>query len=155
MSTQRLVLPNSAATERLGAALADTIRAGQGGVIYLVGPLGAGKTTLARALLRALGVEGAIKSPTYTLVEPYEVAGKKLLHMDLYRLSEPEELYGLGVFDDPPDCAWWLVEWPEQGQGVLPAADLLIALSAEGQGRVASLTAHGPTKPDLGGLQAE
>lgn len=140
MSQQQIALADTAATERLGAALAPFIAGQAGGVIYLLGGLGAGKTTLVRALLRALGVQGAIKSPTYTLVEPYEVAGLKLLHMDLYRLNEPEELYGLGVFDDPPESCWWLVEWPAQGQGVLPAADASIELTAAGEGRSAILT---------------
>ncbi|MDP3858057.1 MAG: tRNA (adenosine(37)-N6)-threonylcarbamoyltransferase complex ATPase subunit type 1 TsaE [Stagnimonas sp.] len=131
----QLELPDSAATEALGAALAPLLRSRPGGMIHLEGELGAGKTTLSRALLRALGVQGAVKSPTYTLVEPYETDGPKVLHLDLYRLLEPEELYGLGVLDEAPPAAWWLVEWPERGAGVLPAADLRLRLSHAGAAR--------------------
>lgn len=133
-------LPDSAATEALGAELAPLLRSRPGGMIWLEGELGAGKTTLARALLRALGVQGAVRSPTYTLVEPYELdGGLRVLHLDLYRLAEPEELYGLGVLDEAPPAAWWLVEWPQRGQGVLPAADLHVRLRNEGEGRLAEL----------------
>jgi tRNA threonylcarbamoyladenosine biosynthesis protein TsaE len=133
-------LPDSAATEALGAQLAPLLRQRPGGMIWLEGDLGAGKTTLARALLRALGVQGAVRSPTYTLVEPYELeGGLRILHLDLYRLAEPEELYGLGVFDDAPPAAWWLVEWPQRGQGVLPAPDLHLRLATDGEGRRAEL----------------
>lgn len=141
-ATQTLVraLPDSAATEALGAELAPLLRRQPGGMIWLEGDLGAGKTTLARALLRALGVQGAVRSPTYTLVEPYELeGGLRILHLDLYRLAEPEELYGLGVLDEAPPAAWWLVEWPQRGQGVLPAPDLCLRLAADGEGRCAEL----------------
>lgn len=141
MLERRYPLPDLAATERLGAALAVCMRRQRGGVVYLQGDLGAGKTTLARACLRALGEVGAVKSPTYTLVEPYSLGPLRILHMDLYRLSEPEELYGLGVFDEPPTLCWWLVEWPEKGGALLPPASLEIQLQAQGQGRLAVLRA--------------
>lgn len=141
MLERRLNLPDTAATERLGLALAGLLRSRRGGVVTLHGDLGAGKTTLARACLRGLGVVGAVKSPTYTLVEPYSLGDLRVLHMDLYRLSEPEELYGLGVFDEPPSGAWWLVEWPEKGGALLPPSTLEIHLQSEGQGRVAWLKA--------------
>lgn len=126
-------------TEALGARLAELLKAQPPGVIALHGGLGAGKTTLVRALLRALGVQGAIRSPTYTLVEPYTVAGMRLLHMDLYRLNEPEDLLGLGVFDDAPPEAWWLVEWPEKAAELLPPVCLTIHLLPDGEGRRARL----------------
>lgn len=141
MLERRLDLSDLAATERLGAALAALLQTRRGGVVTLHGNLGAGKTTLARACLRALGATGAIKSPTYTLVEPYTLGATRILHMDLYRLSEPEELYGLGVFDEPPSHAWWLVEWPEKGGALLPPATLEVHLSAAGLGREALLRA--------------
>jgi tRNA threonylcarbamoyladenosine biosynthesis protein TsaE len=145
MLERRLELPDEAATARLGAALAGLLRARSGGLVALHGELGAGKTTLVRACLKALGATGAVKSPTYTLVEPYTLAGRRVLHLDLYRLAEPEELYGLGVFDEPPGLAWWLVEWPERGGALLPPATLAIHLRAQGQsqghGRVAQLLA--------------
>jgi tRNA threonylcarbamoyladenosine biosynthesis protein TsaE len=106
-------------------------------VVFLRGPLGAGKTTLARGWLRALGVEGPIRSPTYTLVEPYEFGARTVLHLDLYRLADPAELEQLGVFDAPADSASWLIEWPEHGTGHLPAPDLSVALDAVEDGREA------------------
>ena len=130
-----LALPDEAATVALGGRLAAVLRTRAGGSVHLHGPLGAGKTTLVRALLRALGATGAVKSPTYTLVEPYRLAGLSLLHLDLYRLADPEELWGLGVFDDPPDRCWWLVEWPEQGGALLPSADLRLELAYDGPSR--------------------
>ena len=130
-----LDLPDSAATERVGAALAPLLLSRPGGMIHLQGDLGAGKTTLSRALLRALGVHGAIRSPTYTLVEPYEPSGRRVLHLDLYRLADPEELYGLGVLDEAPPAAWWLVEWPERGGALLPPPDLLLQLGHAGASR--------------------
>ena len=139
MLEKTLVLPDEAATLRLGTTLAAWMRGRRGGVVTLQGDLGAGKTTLARACLRALGATGAVKSPTYTLVEPYDLGGLRILHMDLYRLSEPEELYGLGVFDEPPSSAWWLVEWPEKGGALLPPATLELDLRTAGQGRQALL----------------
>lgn len=144
-------LADSAATEALGAGLAPLLRRQPGGMIWLEGDLGAGKTTLARALLRALGVQGAVRSPTYTLVEPYDLAGGlRILHLDLYRLAEPEELYGLGVLDEAPPAAWWLVEWPQRGQGVLPAPDLHLRLYSDGEGRRAELQLPAAWLPALG-----
>ncbi|MES2886237.1 MAG: tRNA (adenosine(37)-N6)-threonylcarbamoyltransferase complex ATPase subunit type 1 TsaE [Pseudomonadota bacterium] len=139
MLERRQLLSDTAATEALGLALAAWMRSRRGGVVTLHGDLGAGKTTLARACLRALGATGAVKSPTYTLVEPYSLGSLRVLHMDLYRLAEPEELYGLGVFDEPPSEAWWLVEWPEKGGALLPPATLEIHLQAQGESRVARL----------------
>src|SRR3546814_3542372 len=107
----------------------------------LHGDLGAGKSTLARAWLRALGVEGPIRSPTYTLVERYPVPGGEALHLDLYRIGGAGELEFLGL--DDADVALWLVEWPERGTGGLPAADLRVDLSMEGAGRAVRLRAGG------------
>jgi len=141
MLRRELLLPDPAATEQLGAALARLMRTRSGGLVALRGDLGAGKTSLARACLRHLGVTGAIKSPSYTLVEPYAIQGINVLHMDLYRLTEPEELYGLGVFDEAPPLAWWLVEWPENAGALLPPASLQIDLSHQLSGRLATLQA--------------
>jgi tRNA threonylcarbamoyladenosine biosynthesis protein TsaE len=130
------VLPDADATARLGAALAATqpVQA----VVLLHGDLGAGKSTLARAWLRALGVEGAIRSPTYTLVEHYPLpAGGKGLHLDLYRIGDARELDFLGL--DDAGATLWLVEWPERGRGALPPADLEVRLAVDGAGRRSAL----------------
>lgn len=132
-------LASAEETTALGAAIAGLCAARPGGVIYLEGPLGAGKTTLARGLLRALGVRGTIRSPTYTLLEPYEAEGRALVHLDLYRLDGPRELEPLGLRDYPPERTWWLVEWPERGGDRLPPPDLRVVLAHEGATRRAHL----------------
>ena len=133
----QLLLPNAENTEVLGRALALT-RPAQA-MVHLQGDLGAGKSTLARALLRALGVEGAIRSPTYTLVERYPIPEGEAWHLDLYRIGDVGELDFLGL--DEAVATLWLVEWPERAGSALPQADLRIELGSEGQGRVAQLLA--------------
>ena len=127
-----LHLPDSEATELAGAALART-RPAQA-VVHLVGDLGAGKSTLARALLRTLGVTGTIRSPTYTLVERYPLeSGGEAWHLDLYRIGDAGELDYLGL--DADDTVLWLIEWPERGAGGTPDPDLVVHLAIEGDGR--------------------
>ncbi|QNN77410.1 tRNA (adenosine(37)-N6)-threonylcarbamoyltransferase complex ATPase subunit type 1 TsaE [Pseudoxanthomonas mexicana] len=135
-----LFLSDTDATEALGQALARTRPAVA--VVHLRGDLGAGKSTLARALLRALGVAGAIRSPTYTLVERYPVEGGEAWHLDLYRIGDAGELEFLGL--DEGAAVLWLVEWPERGGAALPRADLQVDLSVEGSGRAARLVAASP-----------
>lgn len=135
-----LFLPDTDATEALGQALARTRPAVA--VVHLRGDLGAGKSTLARALLRALGVAGAIRSPTYTLVERYPVEGGEAWHLDLYRIGDAGELEFLGL--DEGAAVLWLVEWPERGGAALPRADLQVDLAVEGGGRAVRLTAASP-----------
>lgn len=131
-----MYLPDTAATEALGEKLAAILRTEPGGAaIGLAGELGAGKTTLARALIRALGHAGAVVSPSYTLVEPYPVAGRTLYHLDLYRLADAAELEYLGVRDWDPGRDWLLVEWPERGAGHLPPLSLELCLEYAGHGR--------------------
>ena len=104
-------------------------------VVYLEGDLGTGKTTLVRGILRGLGHRGSVRSPTYTLVEPYEIAGLHLYHLDLYRLGDPEELEYLGLRDLLDERSVLLVEWPERGKGVLPPPDLRILIGHAPPGR--------------------
>ena len=137
-----LFLPDAAATEHLGARLAGHLPAQA--VVELHGDLGAGKSTLARALLRALGVTGTIRSPTYTLVEQYPLAtGGMALHLDLYRIGDPGELEFLGL--DAGEIRLWLVEWPERGRGGLPQPDLRIELDVAGDGRRCRLSPMSPS----------
>ena len=133
----KIVLDDPEATESLGQLLAQA-KPGIG-VIYLYGEIGAGKSTLARALLRELGVTGPIKSPTYTLIERYPIANGEAAHLDLYRIAAVGELDFLGLDEVAENTVLWLVEWPERGQGTLPEADLLIALEPHGDGRLANL----------------
>lgn len=131
-----LWLPDPASTDQLGRSLAMTLP--PFATVHLRGELGAGKSSLARALLRGLGVEGAIRSPTYTLVERYRLPnGGEAWHLDLYRIGDAGELEYLGLDGEEP--VLWLVEWPERGQGYLPSPDLLIELVVEANGRAAQL----------------
>lgn len=134
VSTYSHPLPDEAATLAVGRLLAGLL--GGQGLLTLQGDLGAGKTTLSRGLIQALGHDGKVKSPTYTLVEPYELPGCRVLHYDLYRLGDPEELEFLGLRDflaDPDTLT--LVEWPERAGTVLPPPDLALVLQLDGSGR--------------------
>lgn len=122
-------------TAALGAWLAPSLLAAGCGVVYLRGALGAGKTCVARGLLRTAGAHGALRSPTYTLVEPYLLGGIEFLHLDLYRLGDGSEVETLGIRDYAPDACVWIVEWPERGSGYLPPPDLQIDLLHTSVGR--------------------
>lgn len=134
---ETMVLADEAATIALGRRLATEVKTG---CVLLQGDLGAGKTCLVRGWLTALGHQGAVKSPTYTLVEPYRLNGQQIYHFDLYRLEDPEELELIGGRDYFDDATLCLVEWPEQGAGFLPAAALTIRLAVDGRQRRAHLT---------------
>lgn len=139
-----LELADASGTERLGAALARTIpwTTPRALTLFLTGELGTGKTTLARGLLRALGVEDVVRSPSYTLVESYEPAGHRVLHIDLYRLGCAADLEALGLRDELVEGVLLLVEWPEQAPSMLPIPDLKVSLRVAGEGRIGRLEAH-------------
>lgn len=139
MNTQTMSLADESATMALGAALANVLQAPM--VIYLEGDLGAGKTTLTRGLLRGLGHEGPVKSPTYAIVESYELAKFHIHHFDLYRFSDPEEWLDAGLVDLFDAHSICLIEWPAQGAGFLPEADLVVSLSVQNQGRTCTIVA--------------
>jgi tRNA threonylcarbamoyladenosine biosynthesis protein TsaE len=132
-----LHLPAAGATELLGAALAGALPRGPnlGAVLYLEGELGAGKTTCVRSLLRALGVTGLVRSPTYTLVETYATAGLTCVHLDLYRLADESEVEGLGLRELAVPGNLIMIEWPEKGGSAVPKADVGLNFSYQGHAR--------------------
>lgn len=139
-TTGVIELPDEQAMVQLGGSIARLIRDRL--IITLQGDLGAGKTTLSRGILQGLGHSGAVKSPTYTLVEPYQLALGAVYHLDLYRLVDAEELEYMGFADYLADAQLCLIEWPEQGQGFLPMADIAIEISQPGAGRCVTLCAN-------------
>jgi tRNA threonylcarbamoyladenosine biosynthesis protein TsaE len=133
-------LPDSGATEALGAALARTFPgAASGAIVHLRGELGSGKTTCARALLRALGVTARVRSPTYTLVDTYSVAALTCVHVDLYRVQTTTEVEELGLRDLTGPGYLMLVEWPAKGGVAVPPADLYLQLVYKGDARSAAV----------------
>ena len=127
-------IEDEAAMLRYGEALARALAPTE--LVFLEGELGMGKTTLARGILRGLGFTGHVKSPTYTLVEPYEVGGSRVYHFDFYRINDPEELEYLGLDDLLSESAIKLVEWPERAHGRLPRPDRIVRIRAERDGRI-------------------
>jgi tRNA threonylcarbamoyladenosine biosynthesis protein TsaE len=148
MPEARRLARSAAQTEALGAALARAMPQPHHGpaMLYLEGELGAGKTTLARGFLRGRGYAGRVRSPTFALVECYELAHLVVAHVDLYRLIEPRDLEGLGLRDLASPGHVWLVEWPRRALGKLPPPDLCIELrmTPEGEAREVRVSAQSP-----------
>lgn len=138
-----LLLADEEATLALGRRMAAILPA-DGLVAFLYGDLGAGKTTFARAFLRALGVGERVKSPTYSLVEGYDIAGRQAFHLDLYRIADPGELEWLGLDSLAEPGSIVLVEWPERGAGALPPVDLALSFRHEEPGRAVRLEPKSP-----------
>lgn len=135
----KVTLPDPAATGALAARLESALPADTAGwTMLLEGELGAGKSTFARALIAAMGHDGAVPSPTYTLVEPYQVDGNQIYHIDLYRIADEEELRYLGWTE--LEDGFRIVEWPDRAPGLTTSADLRLQLAYEGSGRLAELT---------------
>lgn len=139
MKKLKQIIASDADMQTLGAQLATSVA--EGAVIYLHGELGAGKTTLTRGFLRALGHHGKVKSPTYTLVEPYELTGRHVFHFDLYRLQTAQELEHIGIHDYFFPNAICLIEWPQKGFPLLPPADLACYIEIRGESREVSIEA--------------
>ena len=135
-----LFIPNSEDMERLGQRLA--LHCPNPMLIFLVGDLGAGKTTVVRGFLRGLGHQGSVKSPTFTLVEPYEVNERTIFHFDLYRLEDPEELEAFGIRDYLGQPAITFIEWPERAKDILPTPDLYCYISLQNEGRNITFQSH-------------
>ena len=136
---QKKSITSTEAMESLGAHMAAACLPGC--VIYLIGELGAGKTTLVRGFLHGLGHQGRVKSPTYTLVEPYQLDELKIYHFDLYHLFDPEELEFIGIHEYFSKESICLIEWPEKGTGVLPNADIICMIEYSEEGRLVSIEA--------------
>jgi len=140
--TVDLKLPDASATAQLGATLAAGVKPGR--VLHLSGDLGSGKTTLVRGLLRALGVTGPVKSPTYSWVEPYAASSLDLYHFDFYRLVDKTEWLSSGLREYFRPDAFCVVEWPEKAGPLLPAPDLKVELGYDGDARRARLESRSP-----------
>jgi tRNA threonylcarbamoyladenosine biosynthesis protein TsaE len=140
MTTARVEVDDEEAMLALGASMAARLRPGQ--LVYLQGDLGAGKTTFVRGLLRGLGYRGHVKSPTYTLVEPYEAAGMVIYHLDLYRLATPEEVESVGIRDYMTGSSVCVVEWAERGAGVLPPPDARMMMHHDCDRRIVEIDCY-------------
>ncbi len=144
--TRSFHLADEEATVLMGNKMASLVKSdlNHGIVVYLNGDLGAGKTTLTRGFVQGMGHVGHVKSPTYTLVEPYDLADWQVYHFDLYRLGDPEELEFMGIRDYFNDNCCCFIEWPEKGVGVLAKADITINLAYDGEQRNIDFHAHTP-----------
>jgi tRNA threonylcarbamoyladenosine biosynthesis protein TsaE len=146
VTKQTFILADELATIALGKQLADIVKIElkQGIIVFLNGDLGAGKTTLTRGFVQGMGHVGNVKSPTYTLVEPYDLQDWQVYHFDLYRLADAEELEYMGIRDYFSNHCCSFIEWPEKGQGMLPKADMTIDLAYLDEQRQVSLQANTP-----------
>lgn len=135
--SKKVYLNNEAEMFAFAQEFAEQLKPGN--VIYLKGDLGAGKTTLVRGILRAMGYQSPVKSPTFTIVEPYQLAETTIYHFDLYRIMDPEELDFIGIRDYATPETICLIEWPEKAQGYLPPADITCYIDIDGQGRIITI----------------
>jgi tRNA threonylcarbamoyladenosine biosynthesis protein TsaE len=145
LTKQSFILADEVATIAMGKRLAELVKSElqQGITVYLNGDLGAGKTTLTRGFVQGMGHVGNVKSPTYTLVEPYDLGEWQVYHFDLYRLADPEELEYMGIRDYFSERSCSFIEWPEKGSGMIAAPDMVIDLAYSGEQR--SMTVQADT----------
>ncbi|SFC53737.1 tRNA (adenosine(37)-N6)-threonylcarbamoyltransferase complex ATPase subunit type 1 TsaE [Pseudoalteromonas denitrificans] len=143
----KYLLEDEQATVSMGRLLAQNIT--KGAIIYLYGDLGSGKTTFTRGVVQAFGHKGKVKSPTYTLVEPYELANQNIFHFDLYRLADPEELEFMGIRDYFSQQSICMIEWPEKGADFLASADLELTLEYVAQKRKISIMGKTPKGQEI------
>ena len=147
-----LNIPDAERMRALGRELGAALLADHGKAIVIAirGDLGAGKTTFVGGVLNGAGIPGTARSPTYTLIEPYEIAGKRIFHLDLYRLADPQEVEALGLRDLLTEDEVLMIEWPERGAGHVPAADLALNIDYSGvTARLLAIQAHGTAGRDL------
>lgn len=151
VTKQTFILADEMATIALGKKIANLVKTAlkQGIIVFLNGDLGAGKTTLTRGFVQGMGHIGNVKSPTYTLVEPYDLQDWQVYHFDLYRLADPEELEYMGIRDYFNSNCCSFIEWPEKGQGMLPVADMIIDLAYLDEQRQVALQAKTPLGEQL------
>ena len=143
MTQLRVLLANEQKMHAFGEEIAKAVTCvNRPLLIVLNGDLGAGKTTLSRGILLGLGHMGAVKSPTYTILEPYDLEIGKVFHFDLYRLMDPEELYDIGFNDYLSEAQLCMIEWPDKGGGLVPKADISLQINSNGLGREVILTAQ-------------
>lgn len=144
MHVYEIKLANEAATVALGSQIAEIVKTSIYNplIVFLNGDLGAGKTTLTRGFVRGFGFVGNVKSPTYTIVEPYESTDYSIYHFDLYRLADPEELEFLGIRDYFSKLSYSFIEWPERAKGFLPPEDLVINIAYDGEQRIATIESY-------------
>ncbi len=143
----KIQLGDEQATVSFGGGLAQALKGGA--TVFMTGTLGAGKTTTTRGILQGLGHKGAVKSPTYTLVEPYALNGYDIFHFDLYRLGDPEELEYIGIREYFSDRSICIVEWPARGLGYLPEEDIEVVLSVVGHARQAEVIPKSPRGEEI------
>lgn len=143
------LLNHETETQQLAEKIAQHCPENKRLIVFLQGELGSGKTTFARFFLKALGYPGSVKSPTYTLVETYQLPKYRLFHLDLYRLHTPREILEMGLYDEFDQAAIWLIEWPKHARALLPSADILCTFTLVDSARHVEIQSQTPSGKQL------